>query len=296
MKKHIGAVGVVCCICTGLAANTRADEVIEEIVVTAQKRTENLQDVPIAISVVAADALRQFDINNPTELENYVPSLKYGDSVHPRGEGFSIRGVGTQSFSEASESSVSTVIDGVIVGQFGAMGFDFADLRQVEVLRGPQGTLFGKNATAGVINILTNRPDLSGNSATVRLNASTRDGSHGSNAESTRLEAIGNVALTDTFGIRLVATKAHQDGWVHNYFNDKDVQGYDNTGAALKMLWAPSDELEVYATVTYAESVTDCCTWTTRSHDPAGQRLGAQAPDVADEETAEIHQAEPRFK
>ncbi len=301
MRTRIRAV-VVCCFGMGLAvdaqaqAEAEAEEVVfEEIIVTAQKRQENLQDVPIAISVVKSEALRELNINNPTELENYIPSLKYGDSVHPRGEGYSIRGVGTQSFSEASESSVSTVIDGVIVGQFGAMGFDFADLDQVEVLRGPQGTLFGKNATAGVINILTNRPDLSDHSATVRLTGSTRDGSHGRNAEYTNLEAVGNLALTDTFGLRLVAARADQDGWVQNYFNDKDVQGYDNTSAALKALWAPSDDLEVYATVTYAESDTDCCTWTTRTPDPAGLLITAQAPVVADDENEEVIQDEPSF-
>ena len=129
-----------------------------EIVVTAQKRSERLQRVPLAVSVVAGDALTaqgKPSIESATQL---VPALNFAKSGTTLNQSIFLRGVGTSSFSIAGEPSVSTVVDGVVFARSGEAFSDLVDVAQLEVLRGPQGTLFGKNASAGVLNITTKQP------------------------------------------------------------------------------------------------------------------------------------------
>jgi len=129
-----------------------------EIVVTAQKRAERLQDVPVAVSAVTADSLARAQINDTASLSRAVPSLTFQQGQGSQSNGFRIRGVGSQLFSLGVEASVSTVVDGVVAAR-ATQGFsDFADIERIEVLRGPQGTLFGKNATAGVVSVITAKP------------------------------------------------------------------------------------------------------------------------------------------
>lgn len=130
---------------------------LEEIVVTAQKREENLQDVPISINAFSADALEVRGINNPTDLKLVTPSLVYDELV-----GYAviyIRGVGADLLTPTAEPSVATYIDGVYLPLNHGLAKDFTPVERVEVLKGPQGTLFGRNATGGAINIITVKPD-----------------------------------------------------------------------------------------------------------------------------------------
>ena len=132
-----------------------------DIIVTAQKRAENLQDVPISATVVSADQLASRQIFDPAQLQLVAPSLQVKSFNAALGaSNFSVRGVGTLSFSNTIESSVTSVIDGVVMGN-PALGFmNYLDLAQIEVLNGPQGMLFGKNASAGLVNITTRRPEI----------------------------------------------------------------------------------------------------------------------------------------
>src|SRR3569832_643970 len=130
----------------------------DDIVVTAQKRTERLVDVPLAVTAVSGDALASRQINDAQSLTRAIPALSYQQGGAPNNSSFRIRGVGTSLFGSGVEPAVSVVVDGVVAAR-AASGFsDLLDIERVEVLRGPQGTLFGKNATAGVINIVTARP------------------------------------------------------------------------------------------------------------------------------------------
>ena len=129
-----------------------------EIVVTAQKREERLRDVPLAVSAITGTALQAQQITTATDLRLVSPSLNFTPSANARGEGFAIRGVGTAIFSDTVEQSVGVVVDGVVLGRSGQATGDLLDLERVEVLRGPQGMLFGKNASAGLISITTRRP------------------------------------------------------------------------------------------------------------------------------------------
>src|SRR5581483_12049270 len=133
-------------------------QLLEEIVVTAQKRSENLQQVPAAVSVVSGDQLRDAGITNAESLQDVVPSLTFKKGTTNLNSTLSIRGIGTQSFASGAEPSVATVVDGVVMGRAGMAFTEFTDVQQVEVLQGPQGTVFGKNASAGVINMTTRDP------------------------------------------------------------------------------------------------------------------------------------------
>ncbi len=135
-----------------------AEESVAEIVVTAQKRSENLQSVPVAVSVLSGQALATTARPSIESAAQLVPSLNFLKSGTTLNQTIFLRGVGTATFSIAGEPSVSTVVDGVVYARSGEAFNDLVDVAQMEVLRGPQGTLFGKNASAGVINITTQMP------------------------------------------------------------------------------------------------------------------------------------------
>ena len=117
-----------------------------DIVVTAQRRAERLRDVPLAVSAYSGNALQQQQITTVTDLRQVNLSLNFTPSANARGEGFAIRGIGTAIFSDTVEQSVGVVVDGVVVGGSGQAISDLLDVERIEVLRGPQGLLFGKNA------------------------------------------------------------------------------------------------------------------------------------------------------
>ena len=175
----------------------------DEIVVTAQKREQRLQDVPLAVSAVDGDDLSQLGLNNPTELRFVSPSLNYAFSANNRGEGFQIRGIGTVIFSDTIEQSVGTVLDGIPLSRTGQAIADLIDVERVEILRGPQGMLFGKNASAGLINIVTRKPQYE-NSLRVKGSYATRD--------EVKIEATGNVEVSDEAALRVSYAKTRADG------------------------------------------------------------------------------------
>ena len=137
------------------ATATPAMAQVEEIVVTAQKVEENVQDVPIAITAVSGDALTAAGTTSLENLSQLVPSVTFRKGTTNANSAVVLRGVGTISFSIAAEPSVSTVVDGVVLSRSGQAFADLVEIERLEVLRGPQGTLFGKNASAGLINVVS---------------------------------------------------------------------------------------------------------------------------------------------
>jgi iron complex outermembrane recepter protein len=140
-------------IALGLSAPAFAQ--VEEIVVTAQKVEENVQDVPIAITAVSGDTLVAAGTTSLENLSQLVPSVTFRKGTTNANSAVVLRGVGTISFSIAAEPSVSTVVDGVVLSRSGQAFADLVEIERLEVLRGPQGTLFGKNASAGLINVVS---------------------------------------------------------------------------------------------------------------------------------------------
>ncbi|HUD52017.1 TonB-dependent receptor, partial [Parvibaculum sp.] len=143
---------------TAASDTAEAKNILDTIVVTAQRRKQSLSEVPLAVSVVSGDQFQDAGLSGVDDLQKVAPSITFSQSQSTRGSGMNIRGIGTTTFADGIEGSVGYVVDGVVVGREGGALSDLGDIERVEILRGPQGTLFGKNATAGVINLVTKRP------------------------------------------------------------------------------------------------------------------------------------------
>ncbi len=144
-KGGVLAIAVASACQLGATAPAMAQSIIEEVVVTAQKREENISDVPVAVSVLGRQQIESSFTSNLEELQALVPSVNFRTGNTTRNSALTIRGFGTISFSVGAEPSVSTVVDNVVLGRSGQAFGDLYDLERVEVLRGPKGTLFGKN-------------------------------------------------------------------------------------------------------------------------------------------------------
>ena len=131
---------------------------LEEVIVTAQKREQNMMDVPVALTAVSPRDLEVFGIRDTADLTRISPSLTYDQTGLAQNSGFRIRGIGTVVYSVSAESAVAVVIDDVSTTQSGQALADLTDVERIEILRGPQSTLFGRNASAGVINVVTRGP------------------------------------------------------------------------------------------------------------------------------------------
>jgi iron complex outermembrane recepter protein len=242
-----------------------------EIVVTAQKREQSLQDVPISVNVLSGDALEANRISSVEELQQLSPSLSFTNSANSRGQGLSVRGIGTLNFSDGVEPSVSTVIDGVVIGRQAQSVFDLIDIERVEVLRGPQGTLFGKNASAGVISIVTQRPSLT----------ETEIAGSVSYAELDEIKVRASASapiIADKLAARLTGYRIKRDGPIRNIFTGRDVNNQDQWGLRGKLLFAPSDDFDLLIIGDYAKIDRDCCIWTARTANPTTRYFGATGP------------------
>jgi iron complex outermembrane receptor protein len=265
------------------------DPVLEEIIVTAQKRDEYIQDVPIAISVLTARDLQVQQIYDATQLQYSIPSLQQQSVNNQVGAtNFFIRGVGTAIYGPAVESAVATVIDDVALAR-PAMGVvQFFDLERVEVLRGPQGMLFGKNASAGLVHIVTARPRLGEVEALAHLSyGGTNSGTDGD-------EIIGQVAVnapvSENSAARVSAFYTQQDGFMKNVFMNEDL-GLEEFGVRVKYLWQPSDDLEVFASADYAHEEGPGGTVLARRYDAPGgfiELMDTLAGIVASPENVDI--------
>jgi len=228
-----------------------------DIVVTAQRRAESVQRVPVAVTAVRGDTLQQLNITSPQQLTLIDPSLKYKQSTSAGNSGFLIRGIGTSSFSAGIEQSISTVVDGVVLGDPSTIS-TLIDIERVEVLRGPQGMLFGKNASAGLISFTTVRPKI-GESELIGRAELGSNGHHVGNL-------IGNLPISDTMAVRAFGFIKERDGVVTNRspFQPKDVDGQLNYGGGLKFLWEPADGLSIFLSGDYSEVGRFCCSmvWT----------------------------------
>jgi len=221
-----------------------------DIVVTAQKRAERLQDVPLAVTAVGSDTLATRQINDTSALVRAVPSLSYQQGANPTNTSFRIRGVGTALFGQGVESSVSVVVDGVVAAR-SAQGFaELADVERVEVLRGPQGTLFGKNASAGVISVTTARPsrDFEGKGEVTI-------------AEHNEYRARGTVSgpLSDTLRARVSGFYSDVQGVTRNIGTDQWVNGSKSWGVRGKLEWDATDNLTFLLAAEYRKTDSDCC-------------------------------------
>lgn len=222
-----------------LPADAESVENADEIIVTATRREERLQDVPIAVTAVSGDDLAQSGLKEVSGIQYLAPNITFS-ATNPvaNGGGYQIRGIGTQTFDSGVEQTVGLVVDGVVIGLSrdpGATGF--ADIERIEVLRGPQGTLFGKNSSAGVIHVVTRKPQLDKRSLDLDLAYGER------NDQLQR--ATFNLPLGQTAAIRVSGFHTGQRGAIRNVVNGTHVGDRDNDGLRAKLLWEPSESLSV---------------------------------------------------
>lgn len=214
----------------------------QEIIVTAQRRSENVLKVPLSVTVVTSDQLTQRGANDLTAVTRLAPSLQVAQD-----NTFSVRGVGTATFANTVEASVSQVIDDVVLGNREYASNAFYDIARVEVLNGPQGLLFGKNASAGLINITTVRPQL----GELSFNADgefvqrTRPGNDGTGYQ---IRSTANIPVSETAALRLNFIYSDQDPITVPRVNPnvRNDLGLENLGVRAKFLFEPSDNLSIY--------------------------------------------------
>mgnify|MGYP003700746423 CR=1 FL=1 len=205
---------------------------IEEIVVTAQRRSQNLQDVPIAVTALDGETLRVASISNIDEVATRTPGLvvTYTNPAEPQ---FYIRGIGSNL---ADESSVVVFVDDVYIGRGGGMNFDLFDLERVEVLRGPQGTLFGRNVVGGLIHVITEKPSHEPGMS-LRLSAGNLD----------RLNLAGSVTgpLSDSMAGKLSVSSIKRDGYVRNTVSGNDLFDEDSLSVRGQLSIDAGDDVSV---------------------------------------------------
>ena len=206
---------------------------LEEVVVTATKRAVGMQDVPIALSVMSGDRMEAYGVESLTDIAQFMPNVHINEAA--AGDQIFIRGIGS-GVNYGFEQSVGTFVDGIYFGRGQASRTAFLDVARVEVLKGPQSTLFGKNTIAGAINITTERP---GDEFEGRIQATAVPEFDG---WSSTLTLSG--PITDTIGLRVVGKRLETDGWVDNKFLGEKPTMEDTVGRAV-LTWAPTDTLDL---------------------------------------------------
>lgn len=235
-----------------LSGQSQPTSLVDDIVVTAQRRSESLQRVPVSVTAVSAEELSNRNINDLGQLAIAAPSLQVGTDGT-----FSVRGVGTQAFAQTVDSSVAIAIDDVNLGRPYLGGSQFNDVAQVEVLNGPQGLLFGKNASAGLLNITTTRPRLGVFESNSDLEAGYRDTPGGDGtAGSIIARQTVNLPIGETAALRLNALYSQQDPgttFVGGGGARNDI-GLEQLGVRAKYLWQPTGETSVYVIGDFSRS------------------------------------------
>ncbi len=223
---------------------------IEEIVVTAQKRAESVQDVPISITALSGDELNQRGLTDMTSVARYVPNFDMTTSTTTRNMRVRIRGIGSPGTNSGIEASVGSFLDGLYMPS-GAMSFgELADINTIEILRGPQGTLYGRNTPIGAINVTTKKPSS-------EYESLIRAGYADYNEKS--LNGYVGGGISDNTAGRLSFWYRDRDGYEENALNGNDVNDNGQWGLRGKLLFTPSDDVEINTALYYSEIRKTCC-------------------------------------
>ncbi|ACG78961.1 TonB-dependent receptor [Phenylobacterium zucineum HLK1] len=236
---------LVSALVSATAVSAAAQEV-EEVIVTAQKREQNLQEVPITVSAATAEMLQQAGATGTRDLTLVTPGLNFSNQTATGSP--NIRGVGTRGIGPGDEPSVPIYIDGVYQSTTHAGFFEFNNIERVEVLKGPQGTLFGRNALGGAINIITLQP-----SREPRFKA---DASYGSDNE-IHLNAYVSGPLGEKLAGNIAFHHDQRDGYIENIVTGEDKGDAGSTGARAKLLWTPTDRMDLTVGVNFLRSHDD---------------------------------------
>lgn len=234
------------------AQEERRPGVLEEIIVTAQKREQSLQDVGVAVTAFTGDQIRQLGFTNTTDVVSMTPGLNY---TVPNAESsqinFFLRGVGLNDFADANENPVAVYVDEVYRPAMGGLSFQLFDMERVEVLRGPQGTLFGRNTTGGVVHYLSVAP---GDELDGYFNVTAGDFSQ------IKLEGAIGGPFSDTVAGRLSVASNQHDGWTENRagpdYNETDAQAVRG-----QLLFTPSNSVELLIGAWWSDNDANVGAW-----------------------------------
>ena len=228
-------------------AGAASEATLAEIVVTAEKRSEKIQDVPVAVTVVTGQQLEDQHIYSIADLARTTPALEMVQAFGGPGGGGQIRGIGTNSFSPTAEGAVGIVVDDVPQGNVNIT--NLFDLQRVEVLKGPQGTLFGLTSSAGVINMVTAAPDPTKYMVSAHVDYSD-DGRFGSEFGEETERVVLNAPLSSNAAVRLAISDDRIKGvQVNNFTGTPNVS--TEWGGRLRFLYQPTDELEINLSADY---------------------------------------------
>jgi iron complex outermembrane recepter protein len=214
---------------TGTSDSSDTSGGIQEVVVTAQRRTETLQEAAIPVSVLTGAELTNANVTEPTQLTNLVPALQVAPAAGPYNL-FYLRGVGNFNANSLSDSAIAFNVDGVYIGRPSSTTGFFYDVDRLEVVKGPQGTLYGRNATGGAINVITTAPQLGVFGAAGSVD--------GGNYSSLRLDGSLNVPVGDTMAFRIAGIRVKHDGYMNDGTDDQD-----DYGGRASFRFDPSDTL-----------------------------------------------------
>lgn len=236
------------------SADSRADveireeerPILEEIIVTAQKREQDIQDVPIAVTALDQAFLVRHDLQTIEDLSGFVPNLYTTNSVNYGAAPISIRGIGGANGGGNffNDEPVAVYLDGMYIARLSFSTADLVDIESIEVLRGPQGSLFGRNATAGALLVQSARPSAEPNGY-LRLQLAE----YGER----RIQGALSGPLTDTLLGRVAFGRSDVDGWGENTFTGEDVNGREDTTVRVSLAWQPSSDLTAELMVEHSE-------------------------------------------
>lgn len=240
------------------------------IVVTARRREEALQDVPLAVTVLNAQTIEQTGSYNINRLQQLQPSLQFY-STNPRNSSLNIRGLGVPLglTNDGIEQGVGIYVDQVFYNRVAAAALDFVDIEQIEVLRGPQGTLYGKNTTAGAINITTRAPSFSyEGKAEISIG----------NLNFKQAKATVSGPLSDRVAVRIGASVTDRQGTIYNVATNQHVNSQDFLGLRGALLWKATDTLNITLSGDYNLQNPNCCAQIYAGYGPTQRPANRQYP------------------
>ena len=242
-KRSLVSTALVSAGALGIPAHAESSLALEEVIVTAQKRQESLQDVPVSVSAVSGQQIVDQGLGDLQDMSTYVPNLTINQT--PGAAQIFIRGLGSAD-NAGFEQSVGLFVDGIYAGRARQFKAPFLDVASVEVLRGPQGTLFGKNTIAGAITVTTERP-------TDELEAILRT-SYDFNYGDYAIDGVLSGPLTDSLSGRLAVRQGNADGYLENTFQSRDEVDTDETVIRGSVQWDATEDLSVFFKYEKSES------------------------------------------
>lgn len=250
--KFSNKINVLCILVISLLAIPALSAELEEIIVTAQKREQSIQEVPFSISALSGSSLQNRGVSDIMDLQSISPSVMTPSTGSPgEGASFRIRGFGSPPFQLGIEPAVALFIDEVYRSRSGVAVGDLVDVSRIEVLKGPQGTLFGKNTTAGVIHIVTNEPNAEGFEGFV-------EGSY-EKYDRTRLKGMVNIPLSDTSAFRMSGMWGDGDGYFEPAPGTKKSNDLNRNSVTAQFLSNPNEDISIKLAVSSSNIDEICC-------------------------------------